>query len=324
MRKNSLQGLFCLLALQFCINISFAKTIIPESIAESKEFRLAATFLNGYRELLDSRNDENKLDLIRRSKEDGFKYLIGNDNIYRRLTGEEDFSISFENGYYKASWSENSKLMVSCTFPANIGLLTFSNKIELENLMLEKLRELSDSLVDFPLPKELKTNLVPVSFSDFYIKDDGYFIIPRLKNSLVYTSIEFDQDSCQLLTDGNQYRLESLANIVLSGYSPVFLPIMIKANLYGYKSEILELPFSTLYRYFIEEGCKPYWGIETFDGQVVKGLYVWENPQGGYAHVLEMELPVKILRGEGEINSKLNCYVRTDNLKNLFADFDNL
>lgn len=299
-------------------------TIVPKDFAESPEFNIASKFLNKYVSFLDTQQTEEVSDILRRTKEDGFRFIKGNDASLKSLTGSEDFSISFENGVYSAHWAKNGRDIVSCTFPANYGLLTFSNKIDLENQLIQELVQLSRDSLQIEMLVREKSTLTPISFSDFYVEDKGFYITPRLKHQLVFSKSQSNPDSCILLNDSTHYQLESIANMMLSGYSTNSHSLNVKVNQYGYKSQTVPTDLSTLYSLLSQNGSIPYWGVETFDGQTVKGLWVWINRQGGFAHMLTVSLPTKSLSEDTQIAAKLHCYLRLDNLKSLFEEYPNL
>lgn len=299
-------------------------TIVPKDFAVVPEFNIASKFLNNYVSFLDKQQTEEVNDILRRTKEDGFRFIRGNDASLKSLTGSEDFSISFENGIYSAQWTTNGRDIVSCTFPANYGLLTFSNKIDLENQLIKELVRLSSDSLQIDIPVRETSTLTPISFSDFYVEDKGYYITPRLKHQLVFAKLQSNPDSCVLLNDSTHYQLESIANMMLSGYSSNQHQLKVKVNQYGYKAEEVTTTLPALFAYLSQNGTTPYWGVETFDGQIIKGLWVWINRQGGYAHMLTVTVPTKVLSEDSQIEAKLHCYLRLDNLKSLFEEYPNL
>ena len=298
--------------------------IVPSEFENTQGLRLASEFLNEYATLLNSNPTEETNDKLRRVKEDGFSYIIGNDEIMRGLTGTEDFSISFENGKYQALWSVNGKCKVSCSFPANIGLLTFLNKIELETQLINRLKEKASTIEEITLPIRETANLKPITFSDYYLEDKGFYITPRLKHQLVFEQEKKGSQICRLLTDTVHYQMESLANMMLTGFSKFTHPVKVKVSKYGYGSQIVDMPYSSLYKFLADEGSIPYWGVDTFDGKMVKGLWVWINKEGGYAHMLSVTMPVSVGSTSTPINAKLHCYLRLDNLKSLFEEYPEL
>lgn len=299
------------------------QSIVPEAIVSDINFRQAAAFLNQYVGYLNAPSSIENSDIIRRTKEYGFRYSVGSDRVLQSISGREDFNIEMSDGMYSASWSKNGNVIVACHFPANIGMMTFSNKIELENALIERLRTLPNHEIQ-EVPKVFKTALEKVPLSDFYIQNNGFCITPRLKNQVVYTLTENEGDVCTLLVDTTRYQLESLANLMLTGYTPHALTLGVEIKQYGHKSEKMTVQMSALFAAFSEDGSKPYWGVETFDGKTVKGLYVWENLIGGYDHVMAVTIPIEALKSECTATATLYCYVRTDNVKSLFGEYQDL
>lgn len=308
---------FVLLAL----NARGERLVVPAEVAEMPEYTLAAGFLREYVGLLNSPKSDEISDKIRRTKEDGFRYVVGSDAQLARLTGAEEFAISFANDSYSASWSKGDATVAACEFPAKIGLLMFSNKIELEDSLISNLSAAQNNSLQRPLPQELTKNMEKVSCSNFYVMDRGYYITPLLSNRTVYLPTPDDDSRASLLIDTNHYKLESIANVMLSGYSPCPLDVTVKVSRYGYKSQKITLPFAALYDVLSANGSSPYWGVESFDGQVIKGLYVWTNPYGGYNHLLSVVVPVSALSEPTAIEASLHCFIRTDNLKSLFEEY---
>lgn len=301
------------------VNVSAAETDGTYNFLQPAE-----TFLHRYRTLLKASSSEENANLIRRTKEQGFRYVKGSDNVLKNVPDNADMSLEFSNGFYTASFSDNGSILVECSFPANVGLMRFSNKIELERQMLEKLKMAAGSHVSIKLPHETGAKLKSVPFSEFFVRDNGLYISPKLKNMLVFQSDPADTGSYVLLIDNDRYGLESLQNMMLTGYSPHPFDIDLKLRQYGYKAEEVSLDMGSLFKLFEEEGSMPYWGVKTFDGETVEGLYLWVNEAGGFIHLLNVTVPVSVVKNGGKARADLSCYIRTDNLKSLFADFPEL
>lgn len=304
-------------------NLKGEPGIIPDGIRKNANYHLATDFLEHYVQLLKTPQKNHVVsDSIKRIKDDGFTYLVGNDNRLLNLNGTEDFSILLKDNIYFAQWNQNGTPIVSCSFPANIFLLTSSNKIYLENIMIERLRNSAIQSDTIARPTASKSELSPISLSNFYIADNGFYITPRLKNQIIYEIDSPNSEICQLLIDSNRYQIESFANMMLTGYSTNHQTLSIIVDKYGYKEQYVEIPLTNLFKLFEEEGCTPYWGVDTFDGQNIKGIYLWINPYGGYAHMLTVDSSIHAIKDPGTHSAKLHCYLRLDNLKNLFEEFN--
>lgn len=294
------------------------RNVVPVEIYNTEEFRLAADFLNHYAALLASPRTETVGDSLRRVKDDGFRYIVGNDKAFQSVSASDVFGISLTDMAYKASWTRDGREYVSCTFPANIGLLTFSSKIELENNLAKKLQSIVIDEDSITRPEFEIESLTKIPYSDFYVVDKGYYVTPRLKHQVVVA----EQDGKGVMMyDPDTYAIETLSNIILTGYSPHTISTHTELSQYGYKTSRFDIKYCNLFRLMLEEGCTPYWGIDKFDGNIAKGLCVWINRSGGYAHVLSISIPVNSTYQPSDANIKLNAYIRLDNLKSLFEDY---
>lgn len=313
------RSLFILLVSVFSsISAWGGRSIVPPYILRSPEFRLSALFLNHYTELLEATRTNAINDSIQRVKDNGFQYLVGNDKKLLTVSSTDDFSITLDNTYYRVSWKRAGAEYVICTFPANIGLLTFSSKIDLENSFIQKLRNKIEDHDIIDRPCFSLDVLDKITLSDFYIVDKGYYITPRLKHQIVVAE---QNGKGVLMYEPNSYSLETLSNIILSGYSPNDIITHTSVSQYGYKSTKYTVSYSSLYRLLSEDGSEPYWGVDKFDGKIVKGICVWVNKPGGYAHVLNISIPINSIFATSEAEVKIHCYVRLDNLRTLFEEY---
>lgn len=304
--------------------LTLALIIMPESELFSQscdQFKYALDFLQKYKELLNQPQNDTIINILRKTREDGFKYLKGNDKILKSINTDSDYSISFSDGKYNVSFLEEGIPILECQFPANYGMMTFSNKIDLEKKMASKIKNIPESFkqVTFNIPK---SKLDSVEYSDLFVEDKGYYITPRLRNLVVYTALVNNSDSCRLLTDFEGiYLLESIQNMMLTGYWNVPIDVNLSLSEYGYKKSHYHVPLAGLYEMLQNEGSIPYWGVDSFDGKIIRGVYVWKNEYGGFNHVMSVDIPIEIIKKGGDINASLFCYIRTDNLKALFQEF---
>ena len=246
---------------------------------------------------------------------------MGNDTRFKSLTGKEDFTLSLTNGLYSAQWSRDGKLLVECSFPSRIDLLTFLNKAELEDMMLSKLKYQHIENEFGSVPKEDMSKLKRIDYSPFYVRDLGYYITPRMSHQVVYQPLDSISNVCELLVNSPKYPLECISNYMLTGYSPEPIAIDLNMDSYGYQTEVVTIDLGKMFRILSSEGSVPYWGVEEYDGDQIKGLYVWLNRFGGFAHIITIDIPVNTISTASKANARMHSYVRLDNLKSLFEEF---
>lgn len=310
-----------MLGLLSALSVQGGRRIVPESLLTDRQFGMAANFLQLYFELLSQPLTEENEDKIRRMKDDGFTYSQGNDSKMRALTDDSDFFIDFDNGIYSACWEKDGNVLVECEFPAKIGLMRLENKKELENHIIKSFSTHTDTPPIQPLPSASMETLTAVPFSDFYVMDIGSFLTPELSHKIIYLPSEEDNTMCVMVFDAGKYPLESISNMLLTGYSENQVPVNLTVNRYGYDSTSVSTSLAKLYDIFSEEGCVPYWGVKEQKDNQVKGIYLWKNDMGGYCHLVSLEMPLSTLSSETGIKATLHSYLRLDNVKSLFAEF---
>lgn len=261
--------------------------LIPEVDSPSVEYKIMADFMSRYISMLDRPSTANNSDSLKMISEAGFRYEVGNKSVLRNLRPEEvtSFNSEYKDGRYTVSWSKNGVIAVRCHFPANVGLLKFMNKIELDRQLVEKFHHPAIYSSGKELPRMAADDLKKLPNSDFYVHDKGYYLLPRLGNRVVYRQMK-DGDGCELLIDDERYVLESIVNIMLTGYCPTNSVVTLNTSLYGYEKDRTEISLPNLYDVFLSEGATPYCGVETYDGQTVMGSWIWRNDYMGYSHVL--------------------------------------
>lgn len=320
-----MRNLFILITVGIILSfgaVADANKIVPQQFAEIKSMHYAVDFLNQYADYLQAPRTEANSNIIRRTKEDGLKYIKGNDAAMAALSADMDFNISFRDGIYNASWKDNGKTLVEVTFPANITLLTFSDKKDLEKKMATNLASLPSKETKEKIPTVSVSKLRPVSYSDMMVLDNGYFISPRLQNITVYTRNNKNSDECELfVAKSGPYIMEAIQNMMLTGYSEVPVDLNIELVEYGYKSSKYNKPLEAVFNMLAAEGSVPYWGWEPGEGKNIHGLFVWKNDEGGYVHVFTLSIPADIMEKGGDIDARLHCYVRMDNVKSLFEEY---
>lgn len=297
------------------------QSIVPEGVKSEPKFALVCEFLDHYRNLLLAVDSQTAADTIRMAKEQGFRYIKGSDAILRSLKGDEEFSISCDDGVYSTQWRRDGRIVVSCKFPSRVDLLSFSNKIQLEDKMIRLLEGYTAVRRTDKVPTIPTSRLKKVEYSPFYVRDLGYYITPRLSHQVVYEPLEGKMEKSELVVNHAAYPLECVSNYMLTGFSPSPIEIRVDVSRYGYQNASVSLSLAELFEKLSSEGSVPYWGVDEFDGKIVKGLYLWLNQPGGFAHVLTVDIPIAGLSSSTKAKAKMNCYVRLDNLKYLFEEF---
>lgn len=311
----------------YILSVSVAQgecRIIPAAFKDNKQFEMATGFLCRYVELISLPSAEKNAEIISRIKDDGFKYRKGSDQKLLEVPSDADFSIDFNHGVYSAVWLKDGVVLVECEFPAKVGLMKLENKKGLELMMIEKLRSKKGGSSPKEIPAAHEKDLSKLPFSKFYVKDGGIFITSDLANRIIFERIKGKTGSCRMLHDLAAYPVETISNVLISGYDPMNISVAMTVNQYGLEKTQLTTDIATLHDIFSDEGCMPFWGIKEQTGNGIKGIYLWKNDMGGYCHVLSLDVPVSELTSGGVVRATLHAYVRLDNLKNLFEEYSDI
>ena len=113
---------------------------------------------------------------------------------------------------------------------------------------------------------------------------------------------------------------QSVSNIMITGDFNKNIPLNLTVDKYGYKKESLNTSLNDFLNYCRnEEGCEIFFGIKKINEDTLTGTLFAVNKLLAYNHVLSLEFPLKILRGEdGAINGTIYTYVP---LQNMYDEF---
>lgn len=130
-------------------------------------------------------------------------------------------------------------------------------------------------------------------------------------------------DSIQEILWDERYPLESIANMfILSAGNSSSVPVELKISRHEYgETSVVSLSLEQLIAVAEAEGCEPFWGVESFKNDILKGSLFLYNRQMGYNHSFSIECNASdILHGNGAIKARGNLYVPINNVHNLFDD----
>lgn len=294
-----------------------ARVTVPDTMLSQPAGRWAARFVDRYIATLEAPASESRSASLRRAEHNGVEFSIGRPDDMLSMPDKADFTLSFSGSEYNIRWQSGAK-SVAVKVPAKVSAITLMSTRELEDSLVSALRCHRPD-VNPSRPTALKTELKQIPYSDFYISDKGFYILPRLHNQLIYLS-PADGDSCVMMIDGSRYIPEALSNMIISGYTPFAVETSLTIKCYGYRATELTIPLDALQRAFADEDSTPYWGLEKYDGKIATGICLWVNEYGGYAHLLRLDIPVDALSKPCKAKAILHPYIRLDNIKSLFEE----
>ena len=223
-------------------------------------------------------------------------------------------SFNIYNSFSKeliVEWISDKGKKTVIKVPINYETIRGGTRGEIENAFISKIkqshgRENSHSEIDPAL-------LEPYGEEDYILPGTQY--LDRHISRNIYLC---SKDSLNAIWDPSK-PLESISNLFIgeaANENPgLYLTIM--KHDYGEK-ELLKTNIESLLDVAEEDGCIPFWGLESFDGTKLTGSLFLYNPYQGYDHVVKIECnPVEIIEGKGEINGTAYLYIPTNNVWNL-------
>lgn len=290
--------------------------VIPDAIIEQPTYHAATQALlrwvgqGNFNAIRDS--------LSRLTAEKGLKLLQGN---FGSVSQDADFSISFNDARYQASWSKNGSTLCRCTFPADVELLRGKNRIALEQELYDRFSSVDlTSVGNGKMTVRKGEGLKPIPLSPYMVDDKGFYISPKLKHQVFYAPVAEESDCYKLLHDKSRYTLETISNVMLTGESPEKLLLNLTMSMY-HGNQTVRIPLKALFRILSQEYSKPYFGIEEYDGKFVEASCIWVNEAEGFNHILWVRFPIAALSDSNvEIEARMYPYVPTHNVKSLFDE----
>lgn len=228
------------------------------------------------------------------------KFFHGKWEDMARIGERKDVTTEIiKDKYYLVRWQENDKSIVELALPINYELLSCMSRKELYEVFVKKLNA----------PES--TYARPV---DYLQAEQSYYIIPEITQN---QSI----DSLGCLVYDSSRPQESMANLMLTSDSVAPNATMqLELVLDRDKRERLQIPLNRWNALCRSFGCKPYFGIEKKEDDIIKGVQIMSNMPTGYDHILYVECTQGDL-GKKDISLKATAYlyIPSSNVKELFA-----
>lgn len=198
-------------------------------------------------------------------------------------------------------------------FPIDWQLLSGRSMMENEERLP---REVLGALPLAPLPLPDIDYLVQTN-DGVYTTDEGYYYLNYLSSDRYYT---LQRGIVQLIDDPQQTKAFT-ANLFTGGGVDNSLTLNVKMRTYGLQSVYFKTTLDQWLAFCLVNGCKPYWGIVSDDGEMLEGELIFRNEDCGYNHVVRLWVSSKNLKERrGEIQARLLPYVPTHGLRYLFEE----
>lgn len=219
---------------------------------------------------------------------------------------------------YTIGWRKNAQWIYKIAFPIEYDLLFGTN-------MDERERRLPDELLRHVVKKNCDTipqraSLIKAWQDNYYTLKGGAYLLDNLKADQY-----FEIDSLKKIVPiyNAVYPIESLANLLTTNLVENDYVLNISLRKYGLKTDSLSVSLKTWVDYCRQTGCKPYFGIIRLDDNVAVCELVMHNVCMGYNHIMKIHFNMNTLNSrKGRITARLNSYVTSSRIKNIFDELD--
>lgn len=260
-------------------------------------------------------------DLGRRLSEDDLHFTKGGMADLYRLMKDTSNALLVKNlngRRYEIKWYNLMQDICAFDFPIDYNLLNGSDMIENERRLEDYLYNpvVAESVADST--KVERDCLLSTWQSNYFILPGKSYYTDELTSNRYY---EKDLSGNYNLVYNSRYPQESLANLLTTAEIENNFSLSVKLVKYGGVSSRISVPLNSWIQYCISNGCEPYFGIISFDGNVADCEVIMRNEQMGYNHIMRVTFDLSMLESkEGTINARLNSYVPCGNVKFLFEE----
>lgn len=254
---------------------------------------------------------EDKTTLNQKLHDDKVIFTQGSFADVKMINENTQFSINrVENKYYQVTWSDRGKTIIDIAFPIQYELILGMPQIEIEKSMFDMIVSASHS----------DNTMKPDSFE--LVKDNIYRTIPAqyyqsesLNNSVYYygkgDTLVLDTLNCDLSAI-NIFHIATNCNN----------PMTVEQTLYGFNKSQYTITLRQWLNYCESVGLTIYAAVEEEYSDGFKMLIVAENKDLGYNHLLSVVVPKNfVYKGSAQFSIKMNAFIPTHNVKNLYQQF---
>ena len=151
-----------------------------------------------------------------------------------------------------------------------------------------------------------------------YLLTGDIYLIPELTSNRYWVK---DPDSGMQLLYGADLPLESMANLVTGTELETDIDLEILHVLYGFRTATFTLPLRQWVSYCMAQGCQPYFGVMSHEGDTVNASLVLHNEALGYIHLMKLTFDTSAIASrKGVVKARLNSFVPMSNVKSLFNE----
>ena len=231
-------------------------------------------------------------------RDDQFRFLKGSLEMACQILPGDDFSYSYDNRLYQASWQRSGHAFLVVSFPVEYELISGENKQEAENNLKTDIR---NTLIDKTLFR--------------HTGESGHYISEQFSNRLYRYHGELVSDV--------RHPAESAANMMLSLDATGNYVVRVTQICYGFTKTVFTVPLKQWIAFCRQQGCALYFGVESLkENGDMDGVVMAVNTAENYNHVMTVSISQQVLANrQGVIEARLYPYVPTHQVLNMFAKY---
>lgn len=236
---------------------------------------------------------------------------------------------------YICNWYQGRRREVTLSYPADYFLIKGTTLTESEERLEMEARRWRGSAERRKRTEHLEENrksseerqpevyaatelMQQIGNGPVYLLTGDIYLIPELTSNRYWVK---DPDSGMQLLYGADLPLESMANLVTGTELETDIDLEILHVLYGFKTATFTLPLRQWVSYCMAQGCQPYFGVMSHEGDTVNASLVLHNEALGYIHLMKLTFDTSAIASrKGVVKARLNSFVPMSNVKSLFNE----
>ena len=248
------------------------------------------------------------------------KILFRSGNLSLLKSFVKDNSCTLEASLVKermhtVKWSKGGKVVCEMGFPADHELMTGRNMLENDERLQMDILSMPDSVMKGKYSFSEKTLQ---KRQDIYVLSGGNYTYKELSADRFFRKNANGMFSP--LCNAKAPR-ESIANLFTGNDIENNYTLDITHKQFNYNQSTFSVPLSKWINYYKEQGFTPYFCIVDQSKTLVECLLILRNTDMGCNHVMRIKFNTETLANRtGSISARLNAFVPTSNIKDLYYD----
>lgn len=254
-------------------------------------------------------------------EQDRVVFRTGNFETIESLMGDTALQIEYKSqkNINFFTWKKNDLIVCELGFPSSYKLLL---GMEMDELDARLKKDILKTKIPIPDSTRLfsKEELVASITRDYYIKRGTYYYFAELNSDRFFQRIGSNENRYSLMFS-SKYPKQSLANVMTTSDLPNGFMLRIKQEVYGNKDSVYTAPLTKFVGFCLKNGCTPYFCVISESDGIMDCELIMRNEMLEYNHVMRMKIEVEeVKKRKGVIDARLDAYVPTQYLKNLFNE----